>query len=103
MKIRAGFVSNSSSSSFVMIYKSEDDLYFAKDLEPMDKAVWDDIMRRSDNKTYIRQISVGGVDCVLRSAFGFESHHMDKEFQDQINEEAKEHGVKDFQFYIFPE
>ena len=45
MKIRAGFVSNSSSSSFVMIYQSEEDLdLIGKNLEPMNKSVWEEIL-----------------------------------------------------------
>lgn len=104
MKIRAGFVSNSSSSSFVMIYQSEEDLdLIGKNLEPMNKSVWEEILLRSDYKSYIKKISFGGIDFVMRSAFGFESHKVSEEFQDDILEEAKYHEIEDFVFEVFPE
>ena len=104
MKIRVGFVSNSSSSSFVMIYKNNEDLHLiGKNLEPMNKSVWEEILLRSDNKAYIKKISFGGVDFFLRSAFGFESNHVNLEFRDDILVEAKYYDIEDFRFEVFPE
>jgi hypothetical protein len=39
----------------------------------------------------------------MRSAFGFESHKVSEEFQDDILEEAKYHEIEDFVFEVFPE